>query len=71
MAITSDLLTTAQVAARLDVWVGTVNGWARSGRLAPVLQVPGYKGARLFDPAEVEALAVERERRKAARASAA
>lgn len=35
----------------------TINRWVQSGRLVPVAEFPGYRGARLFARADVEALA--------------
>ena len=49
-----ELLTTAEVAARLGVDVRTVARWVNAGRLRPAVQGPGLRGARLFDPAEVD-----------------
>jgi hypothetical protein len=43
------LLTSRQVAERLGKTVTTVNRMANDGRLKPALEVPGYRGARLFD----------------------
>lgn len=53
---TYDLLTTAQVAERLDVHVRTVHRLVTSGRLVPAMKLPGSVGAYLFQPADVEAL---------------
>lgn len=50
------LLTSRQVAERMRTTVTTVNRWVAAGRLEPVLQVPGYRGARLFDPASIDAM---------------
>lgn len=55
--MTTDLMTSQAVADRLGVDVRTVNRWANAGRLVPTIVVPGYRGARLFDPADVEAFA--------------
>lgn len=38
----------------------TFNRWVAAGRIAPAVAFPGLRGARLFDPAEVERLAAER-----------
>lgn len=51
------LLTSRQVAEQMNTTVTTVNRWVQAGRLEPALRVPGYRGARLFDPASIEALA--------------
>ena len=56
------LLTTLEVAQRLDVDVRTVARWADSGRLDVALRFPGMRGPRMFDAAEVERFAAERER---------
>lgn len=53
--MTDQLLTSRQVAERLGTTVTTVNRWVKSERLTPALEVPGYRGARLFDPASIEA----------------
>ena len=53
------LLTTTQAAERLQVSVPTLNRWVRQGRIAPAVQAPGVRGARLYDPADVDALAAE------------
>lgn len=52
-----ELLTSAQVAERFGVDVRTVARWVNSGRLAPAFQAPGLRGARLFRPEDVDALA--------------
>lgn len=44
-------------ACLLGVTQTTINRWVKSGRLRPAVVFPGYKGARLFDVADVEALA--------------
>ena len=51
-----ELLTTAEVAEIAGVDVGTVNRWAREGRLSVVRQLPGIRGARVFDGGEVRKL---------------
>lgn len=51
------LLTSRQVAERLSTTVSTVNRWVATGKLAPVMEVPGYHGARLFAPQDVDELA--------------
>ena len=50
----SDLLTTRQVAERAKRSRSQVNRDATSGRLAVAVEVPGYRGARLFDPSAVQ-----------------
>lgn len=54
------LVGTAEAARILRCSVPTVNRWAASGRLTPVVRAPGRRGARLFDRADVERLARER-----------
>jgi len=56
------LLTTLEVAQRLDVDVRTVIGWADTGWLDVALRYPSMTGPRMFDAAEVERFAAERER---------
>ncbi|MBW8171822.1 helix-turn-helix domain-containing protein [Ornithinimicrobium sp. Arc0846-15] len=52
-------LNTAQVAERLGRSTWTINRWAEGGRLPTAAKAPGLRGARLFDPADVQALADE------------
>lgn len=54
MDVIAELLSTKEVAARKGVTVKTVNLWAQQGRL-PVAEVVPIIGARLFDPATVDA----------------
>ena len=53
----SELLTTAQVAARCGRTVATVNRWAATGKLPAAHQLDGIRGARLFAAADVDTLA--------------
>lgn len=53
---TDAYLSTAEVASRLGKSVATVNRYVQRGVLAPVVQGPGERGARLYDPADVDAL---------------
>lgn len=55
----TNLLTTTQAAERVGVSVPTINRWARQGRITPAFQAPGVRGARLYDPADIDALAAE------------
>ena len=48
-----ELLFTADVAARCGVTVRTVNRWVRDGKLTPVAQAPGPRGARMFRAADL------------------
>lgn len=56
MSLTT-MIGTAAAAERLAVNRSTLTRWVQSGRITPVLIVPGYKGDLLFDPADVSALA--------------
>lgn len=51
-----DLLTSREVAQELGRDIRTVHRMVQRGDLRPVMQVPGYRGALLFNPADVEAL---------------
>lgn len=51
-----DLLTTADVAQILGVNVRTVNRMADDGRLRVAVKLPGLRGPRLFDRADVDAV---------------
>lgn len=57
---TKALLTTRQVAERLDTTTSTVNRWVKSERIEPAVKGPGMTGAHLFDEAEVERFEGER-----------
>lgn len=59
---TMELLTTADVAKRLRVHVRTVARMVHGGELEAAVKAPGVRGAYLFDPAAVDALAAERGR---------
>ena len=50
------LLFTADVAAEKGVSVRTVNRWVREGKLTPVAQAPGPKGARMFRRSDIDSL---------------
>ena len=52
----SEAMTTAEVAAALQVSVKTITRWVASERLIPVKRLPGKRGAYLFDPADVSAM---------------
>lgn len=64
-----DLMTVPEAAKALDVNARTVNRWASEGELPTAYQVPGYRGARLFKPADVERLARARAKAAAKKAS--
>lgn len=51
-----DLVTTAEVAAHLNVHVRTVHRMIASGKLAAVAKAPGPRGAYLFAREDVERL---------------
>lgn len=51
-----ELMSTAEVAAALDVDQATVNRWAREGDLPTAHKLPGPTGARLFRRDDVREL---------------
>lgn len=51
------LISAQQVAERCGVTVFTVAKWARSGKLRTAYKFDGRTGPRLFDPADVDAIA--------------
>lgn len=53
------LVTADEVAERLRVDRSTVTRWAATGRLPVALKMPGKRGARLFNEADVDRLAAE------------
>jgi excisionase family DNA binding protein len=55
------LLTTAQAAAVVRVPRRTLIRLVERGEIAPAMKLEGLRGAYLFDPIAVEALAAERE----------
>lgn len=57
-----DLLSTAEAAKRLRIHPRSVARLAHTGALKFVAKAPGVRGAYLFDPAAVDALAAERGR---------
>lgn len=58
------LRTTAQVAAETGYSLRTVHRWIDEGLLQPTFQLPGEKGAFLFDVAHVAAVAPRKRTRK-------
>lgn len=58
----SDQMTTAAAARRLGTSPRTVSRLVQRGHLTPAHQLPGPRGAFLFDVAEVERVAAERAR---------
>lgn len=57
MSQNETLLTTSEVASALGISVQTVSRWVSIGRLEPVRKLPGLRGAFLFSPADIDALA--------------
>lgn len=55
-----DLITTADVAARLRCTTRTVARLVYRGELHPAAKAPGSRGAFLFDPETIDAFAAER-----------
>ena len=54
---TSRNVTTRDAAEQLGVHVRTLHRWVSTGLITPTLKVPGYRGAYLFNAADVERLA--------------
>ncbi|WP_157759411.1 helix-turn-helix domain-containing protein [Cellulosimicrobium cellulans] len=54
------LMSTRDAAERLGVSIPTVTRYVRDGVLRAELKAPGSRGAYMFDPVAVEALAAER-----------
>lgn len=54
-----ELLSTAEVAERLNCSVATVNRWAAEGKLTTAAKLPGVRGPRLFHRADIETLAAK------------
>lgn len=61
MALTPEVLTTAQAAAFLNLSESQVNRLASAGYLAIHLQAPGPRGARFYHRDEVARVAAERD----------
>lgn len=53
----SGFVSAAEAAAILRISRATLNRWAAAGTVSIVHEMPGRTGARLFDRAEIEALA--------------
>lgn len=51
-----DVLTADQAAERAGVDRRTISRWAKAERLPTALRLPGPKGARLFRPADIDAI---------------
>lgn len=60
MTTSDEVLTTAEAAAVLGCSVPTVTRMATDGRLEPLRKLPGLRGDRLFERAEVERAAEAR-----------
>ncbi|TFV82030.1 MerR family transcriptional regulator [Microbacterium sp. dk485] len=56
----ADPITSRDVAKITGATQSTVNRWVKAGLLKPIFEMPGYRGARLFDPDDVQQLARER-----------
>lgn len=56
----ADLLTSAEVCERLGIDRSTLSRWVQVGRIQPAVKMPGIRGAFLFEPRAIEALATER-----------
>jgi len=55
----TDLVTTLEAAQMLRVSVPTVNRLARAGKLTEVFKLPGLRGGRVFNRADVQALGAQ------------
>jgi len=51
-----ETLTSREAAERLGIAVSTFHTWVSAGKLTPVKQLDGLRGAKLFATADVEAL---------------
>ena len=56
----ADRITSREVAELTGTTQSTVNRWVKAGLLKPTFEMPGYRGARLFDVDDVQRLAQER-----------
>ncbi|MDF2826881.1 MAG: hypothetical protein K0R01_164 [Mycobacterium sp.] len=56
---TQHLIGTSEAATRLGVSRSTLTRRVEAGEITPTIVVPGYRGAFLFEPADIEALAGE------------
>jgi predicted site-specific integrase-resolvase len=52
----TDLLATVQVCERIGIDRSTLSRYVQLGRITPAHQLPGTRGAMLFDPADVDKL---------------
>jgi len=53
-------ISSSDAADALGIDRSTLALWAREGKIAPLMKLPGIRGAYVFDRAEVERLARER-----------
>lgn len=60
MSNVSTHVTTRVAAERLGISVRTVNRWVELGKLKPAYEVSGKGGFRVFDVADIDAIAAER-----------
>jgi predicted site-specific integrase-resolvase len=51
-----------EAASIVGVTQTTINRWVKDGRLTPVVEFPGYRGARLFARADIAKLTKDGER---------
>jgi len=57
MTSVQDLISSRDAAEILNCDVRTISRWSQEGKLPVAVQVPGYRGARLFERSVVEELA--------------
>lgn len=62
MSTMTQWLTASEAARHLKASRRTVTRLARAGQLEYVAKAPGIRGAYLFDSAQIESLAAEREK---------
>lgn len=56
MPNTSNLMASKDVCLALDINRSTLTRWVEKGKIVPAYQLPGNRGAFLFDPADVDKL---------------
>jgi excisionase family DNA binding protein len=57
----STFIGTAEAASLLGVDRSTLTRWVKAEKITPAITAPGYRGANLFDPADVLALTADTE----------
>ena len=57
--MSTDLLSTKQVAERRGVTASAVSRWVAAGKLTPALKLEGRTGAMWFRPGDVDALVAD------------